>query len=166
MNNGSKKPVWQMVKEAVQQMNGECTYPAIVIRLMYGDDVNDSSMTCSIISGAVNHPSRIHYNENKKPRISDTPYDYLFNTGRGKAAWYDPEKHGVWEIAKATDGDLMVRLADGVEKLDVGRRNQRSDGRRARHVRARSAPVDYLARNLPKLPGHTASLDSLPHRRP
>jgi len=161
MNNGSKKPVWQMVKDAVQQMNGECTYPAIKakIRSMYGDDVNDSSMTCSIISGAVNHPSRIHYSENKKPRISDTPYDYLFNTGRGKVVWYEPEKHGVWEIAKATDGDLVVRLADGVgenspsvvETIEV---TDDAYGMFALEAHLR----DYLAKNLPKLPDHTAPL--------
>ena len=116
MGNGNRPPIWQMVNEAIQRMGGECTYPAIKakIRSTYGDDINDSSMTCSIISGSVNHPSRVHYNENKKPRIANTAYDYLFNTGRGKVVWYEPEKHGVWEIAEAGDRDLVVRLADGV----------------------------------------------------
>ena len=161
MNNGSKTPVWQMVKEAVKQMNGECTYPSIKakIRLMYGDDINDSSMTCSIISGAVNHPSRIHYNENKKPRISDTPYDYLFNTGRGKVVWYEPEKHGVWEIAKAINGSLVVRLADGAGEnlsstVDAAEVTDDSYGMFALEAHLR----DYLARNLPKLPDHTVPL--------
>ena len=115
MSNGIRPPVWQMVREAAQQMNGECTYAAIkaMVRSMYGHDVNDSSMTCSIISGAVNHPSRIHYNENKKPRLTDTAYDYLYSTGRGRVVWYQPEKHGVWEIAQSADGALIVRLADG-----------------------------------------------------
>ncbi len=105
-----------MVKEAVQQLGGECSYPAIKakIRSMYGEGVNDSSITCSIISGSVNHPSRIHYNENKKPRISDTEYDYLFNTGRGKVVWHEPGKQGVWEIVKTADGGLDVRMVEGV----------------------------------------------------
>lgn len=161
MSNGNRPPVWQMVKEAVQQMGGECTYPAIKakVRSQYGDDVNDSSITCSIISGAVNHPSRIHYSENKKPRLTDTPYDYLFSTGRGKVVWYEPEKHGVWEIAKATDGDLVVRPADGVGEnpspvVEAVESNADAYGMFALEAHLR----DYLAKNLPKLPGHDAPL--------
>lgn len=161
MSNVDRPPVRQMVKEAVQQMGGECSYPAIKarIRSMHGDGVNDSSITCSIISGAVNHPSRIHYNENKKPRLADTEYDYLFSTGRGKVVWYEPEKQGVWEIAKATDGSLAVRLAEGVgENLGpaVETVEAASD---AYGVFALEAHLrDYLAKNLPKLAGHDGAL--------
>ena len=151
-------PIRQMIREAVQQMNGECTYPAIKarVRSMYGDDVNDSSMTCSIISGAVNHPSRIHYNENKKPRLADTEYDYLYNTGRGKVVWYEPQKHGVWEIAKVDDDDLVVRLADGVGEnaSPAVEANIDAYGMFALEAHLR----DYLAKNLPKLHEHDAPL--------
>jgi len=150
-----------MVKEAVQAMGGECTYPAIKakIRSMYGDDVNDSSMTCSIISGAVNHPSRIHYNENKKPRIAETAYDYLFNTGRGKIVWYEPEKHGIWEIAKAGDEGLIVRLADSVGEnpesaVDAVEANAEAYSMFALEAHLR----DYLAKSLPRLPGDDVPL--------
>lgn len=161
MSNGNRPPVWQMVKEAVQQMGGECTYPAIKakIRSTFGNDINDSSMTCSIISGAVNHPSRIHYNENKKPRISDTAYDYLFNTGRGKVVWYEPEKHGVWEIAKAGDGNLVVRLADGIGEnptsvVETVEATADAYGMFALEAHLR----DYLAKNLPQLPDQATTL--------
>lgn len=161
MSNGNRPPVWQMVKEAVQQMNGECTYPAIKakVRSMYGDDVNDSSITCSIISGAVNHPSRIHYSENKKPRLTDTSYDYLFSTGRGRVVWYEPEKHGVWEIAKAADGDLIVRLADGVGENPTSVMEAVEGTADAYGMFALEAHLrDYLAKNLPKLPGQDTPL--------
>ncbi|WP_175762456.1 DUF7669 domain-containing protein [Burkholderia anthina] len=161
MANGNKPPVWQMVKEAVQQMDGECTYPAIEakIRSMFGNDINDSSMTCSIISGAVNHPSRIHYNENKKPRIADTVYDYLFDTGRGKVVWYEPEKHGVWEISKAADGDLIVRLADGVGENPTSIVETVEATADAYGMFALEAHIrDYLAKNLPKLADQATTL--------
>lgn len=161
MSNGNRPPVWQMVREAAQQMNGECTYPTIKakVRSMYGHDVNDSSMTCSIISGAVNHPSRIHYNENKKPRLTDTAYDYLYSTGRGRVVWYQPEKHGVWEIAQSTDGALNVRLADGVGEnpqpiVEVVEVSDEAYSMFALEAHLR----DYLAKKLPKLPGHDAPL--------
>lgn len=154
----NRPPVWQMIREAVEQMNGECTYPAIKarVRSMFGDDINDSSMTCSIISGSVNHPSRIHYSENKKSRLADTAYDYLYNTGRGKVVWYEPQKHGVWEIAKAVDGDLIVRLADGVGEnpSPVIEASADAYGMFALEAHLR----DYLAKNLPKLQEHDAPL--------
>lgn len=161
MSNVGRPPVRQMVKEAVQQLGGECSYPAIKakIRSMHGEGINDSSMTCSIISGAVNHPSRIHYSENKKKRIADTEYDYLFNTGRGKVVWYEPEKHGVWEIAKASDGSLTVRLAEGVGEnpgppVETVEAASDAYGMFALEAHLR----DYLAKNLPKLAGHDAAL--------
>lgn len=150
-----------MVKEAVQQLGGECSYPAIKakIRSIFGEGVNESSVTCSIISGSVNHPSRIHYNENKKPRVSDTEYDFLFNTGRGKVVWHEPEKHGVWEIVEAADGCLDVRMVEGVGE-DAGPEAEGADTNADSHgVFALEAHLrDYLARNLPKLDGVPAPL--------
>lgn len=161
MDSLSQPPVRQMVMDAVQQLGGECTYPTIKakIRSMYGNDVNDSSMMCSIIAGSVNHPSRVHYSENKKPRIADTQYDFLFNTGRGKVVWYAPEKHGVWEIARTTEGDLTVRRADGIGEnssplVDSADPVAADYGMFALEAHLR----DYLAKNLPKLPELNAPL--------
>lgn len=157
----NRPPVWQMVKEAVYQTGGECTYPAIKakIRSTYGSDINDSSMTCSIISGAVNHPSRIHYSENKKPRIADTAYDYLFSTGRGKVVWYEPEKHGVWEIARTSDGNLTVRPVDGVGENPATAEESVGASADTYGMFALEAHLrDYLAKNLPTLPGETSAL--------
>lgn len=161
MSNESRPPVRQMVKEAIQQLGGECPYSSIKakVRALYGSEINDSSITCSIISASVNQPSRIHYGENKKPRIADTAYDFLFNTGRGKVVWYDPEKHGIWEIAKADDGDLIVRLADGHGENSTFVMEAVETGGDAYGMFALEAHLrDYLAKNLPKLPEQDAPL--------
>lgn len=161
MTDVPRLAVWQMVREAVQQMSGECTYTAIraKVRSMYGADVNGSSMTCSIISGAVNHPSRIHYGENKKPRLTESDYDYLYSTGRGRVVWYQPEKHGVWEIAKSADGTLSVRLAEGVDENPLSIIEDEHSPDEAYGMFALEAHLrDYLAKKLPKLPGHDVAL--------
>ena len=77
--------IWEMVKEAAETLNREVGYAEIkqYVRSKYGE-INDSSMTCSIISASVNHASRIHYQENQKPRLCNGSHDYLFNTGRGR----------------------------------------------------------------------------------
>ncbi|MFZ2070387.1 MAG: endonuclease NucS domain-containing protein [Halobacteriota archaeon] len=109
----TKPYVWQMIKEAVENLGGKATYSEIKdhIRNKYGD-VNESTINCQIIVCTVNHPSRIHYPENKKPRIANSKYDFLFSTGykyrRGEVELYDPEKHGTWEIRKDEYGKLMV----------------------------------------------------------
>ena len=79
----STKPyVWQMIKETVENLGGKATYSEIkdYIRNKYGE-VNESTINCQIIVCTVNHPSRIHYPENKKPRIANSRYDFLFSTG-------------------------------------------------------------------------------------
>jgi hypothetical protein len=61
---------------------------------------------------AVNNPSRVHFFSNKKPCRSTRPeYDVLFRKGKAFER-YDPQRHGVWEIARASDGKLVVRLAE------------------------------------------------------
>lgn len=104
-----RPPVWQMVREATSDLVGSTTYAQLkdFIRAKYGD-VNDSTMTCQIIS-SVNHPSRIHYPENSKPRRANSQYDFLYNTGRGKVERYNPEDHGEWEIVADSTGKLSVR---------------------------------------------------------
>jgi hypothetical protein len=162
MNIVNQPPVWEMIKFAVGELSGECTYSAIKakVRSVYGDHVKDSSMTCSIISGSVNHPSRIHYNENKKPRVANTKYDYLFNVGRGKVVWYEPEKHGIWEIVQMADGGMAVLLADGIGEnsetiVQAAQAVSETNGIFAMEAHLR----DYLAKTLPRLPEHQTPLN-------
>lgn len=115
MNN--KPYVWQMIKEAVESLGGKASYSDIkdYIWKKYGE-TNESTINCQIIICTVNHPSRIHYPENKKPRVANSRYDFLFSTGRGRVEQYNPEKHGMWEIRKDEYGKLIVAQA-GLEEL-------------------------------------------------
>lgn len=62
----SRPPVWQMIKEAIEALGGKATYGEIrdYIKAKFGD-VNKSTITCQTIICSVNHPSRVHYPENK-----------------------------------------------------------------------------------------------------
>lgn len=108
----SNRPyVWQMVKEAVQNLNGRATNAEIkrYIRNKYGD-INETTINCQILISCVNKQSRINWPENQKPRISNTPqYDFLYSTGRGQVELYDPDKHGKWEIGMGPNNKLKVR---------------------------------------------------------
>jgi RecB family endonuclease NucS len=108
-----RPPVWQMVREAIDHLGGVATYGAIrdFIKEKYGA-VNESMITCQIIICSVNHPSRIHYPENKKPRSCNSQYDFLFNTGRGRVEAYNPDAHGQWEIRRDEYEKLVVAVAE------------------------------------------------------
>jgi len=111
----SRPPVWQMIKEAIEALGGKATYGDIrdYIEAKFGD-VNKSTITCQTIICSVNHPSRIHYPENKKPRVCKSSHDFLFNTGRGTVELYDQNLHGLWEISVSENGNLKV-AQQGIE---------------------------------------------------
>lgn len=108
--------VWQMIKEAVEKLNGKASYAEIkdYINNKWGE-VNSQTVIDQIQVLTVNHKSRIHYPENHKPRQtnSNSPYDLLYTTGRGKVVNYDLGEHGVWEIYKNENEKLAVRLFSG-----------------------------------------------------
>src|SRR5437868_13356946 len=117
-----RPPMWTLLRDAIDACGGKATYSELKdhIRAKYGA-INDSSLTCEIISCSVNHPSRIHYPVNKKPRAATSQYDFLFNVGRGRVEAYDPESHGDWEIYADEFGKLGVRqtaLEDEPESVD------------------------------------------------
>ena len=111
--NVNRPPVWQMVKEAVEALGSPTTNVAVrdwVLAKYPG--TKTSTIACQIITCTVNHPSRIHYGSNQKPRIADRSDDFLLRPGRGQLELYDPEKHGAWEIAETESGKLLVRQVD------------------------------------------------------
>ena len=104
--------VWQMIKEAVEKLNGQVSYSDIKEYInSKWTDVNQDTITAQIIVLSVNHDSRIHYPENHKPRLtnSNSPYDLLFNIDRGKVEKYDINKHGIWEIYKDATEKLGIK---------------------------------------------------------
>lgn len=104
--------VWQMIKEAVENLHGRATYPEIkkYINEKWGE-VNNSTINAQCLVLSVNQPSRIHYPENHKPRTtnSNSSYDILYSTGKGQVVKYNPEEHGIWEIYKNEFDALQIR---------------------------------------------------------
>lgn len=152
-----RPPVWQLVRNAIQHFGREVSYSEIK-NFVWSEypDVNPSTLTCQIIVCSVNHPSRVHYPENKKPRLCTGQYDFLYNTARGRVVPYDPERQGLWEIAVSGDGALIVRVAkeataeadDSSAAVD----DQQSAFALESHLR------DYLARNLASIGNFGAPL--------
>lgn len=142
-----RPPVWQLVRDSIRHFDREVSYSEIK-KFVWSEypDVNSSTLTCQIIVCSVNHPSRVHYPENKKPRLCTGQYDFLYNTGRGRVAPYDPDRQGLWEIAVSGDGALVVRVAQEAiaqpEAFPAASDEQQSSFALESHLR------DYLARNL------------------
>jgi hypothetical protein len=149
-----------LVKDAIQHLDREVSYSEIkqFVWSQY-PDVNSSTLTCQIIVSSVNHPSRIHYPENKKPRVCSSQYDFLYNTARGRVVRYDPERHGIWEIAEATDGSLVVRLTDEPPVDNDPPSPPDVDGERIGTFALESHLRDYLARNLSGIGDFGSSLN-------
>jgi len=112
--------IWRMIKEAVNALEGQISYPQIKEYINNRwEDVNSETITAQIIVLTVNHESRIHYPENQKPRLtnSNSYYDLLYTTSRGQVIKYDKDEHGVWEIFKTPNNELAVRrISEGVNR--------------------------------------------------
>lgn len=110
-----KPYVWRMIKEAVSSFDGQISYTQIK-EFIYTNwnDVNPDTITAQIIVLSVNHNSRTHYTENQKPRLTNesSPYDLLYNVGRGQVEKYNQAQHGVWEIFEEENQSFSIRLSD------------------------------------------------------
>lgn len=149
----SRPPVWQMIKEAIHALDGKTTYGEIrdYIKTKFGD-VNNSTVTCQTIICSVNHPSRVHYPENKKPRVCTSQHDFLFNTGRGKVEIYDPDLHGLWEIREDEYGKMQVSKLGTIE-VGVGGdtpKHQSKGSRRRESLKLESPRPELIIEYLNK----------------
>lgn len=107
--------VWRMIKEAVNSFDGQISYSQIKGFISnHWDDVNTDTITAQIIVLSVNHNSRTHYPENQKPRLTNenSPYDLLYNIGRGQVEKYNPGQHGIWEIFEEENKTYSIRLSE------------------------------------------------------
>ncbi|WP_439699197.1 hypothetical protein ACFGVS_14925 [Mucilaginibacter sp. AW1-7] len=105
--------VWFMVKDAVENLNGELTYDIIKQHINEKwENVNQKTITAQIIVATVNHKSRTHYNENKVERFtnSGSHFDLLYYLGRGKVIKYNPLEHGVWQIYRNSVGKFESKF--------------------------------------------------------
>ncbi|UCE60191.1 MAG: DUF91 domain-containing protein [Phycisphaerales bacterium] len=115
MKKAKGPPVWSKVREAIKTLGGSSTNVDVrnwILKQYRG--TNKNSIQAEIIVCTVNHPSRIHYPQNRKPRRSTGRLDFLFRpeAGKGKLELYDPSLHGDWEIAQREDGSLVVQRFD------------------------------------------------------
>jgi hypothetical protein len=101
---------------------------------------NTATIQAQTVVCTVNHASRIHYPENKKPRQADSQYDFLFKPERGRLELYDAARHGTWEIVESEDGRLLVTQVDEMPEPD-GQAEGEAFAAEA-HLR------DYLAQHL------------------
>lgn len=111
MLNKTRPPVWKLVREAVEALNGEATYQDIK-EYIWGkySDIKERTINCQIIICCVNQKSRVYYPPNRKPRESTGKYDFLYNLGNGRVTIYQPEKHGYWGIIEDRGRLTVTRL--------------------------------------------------------
>jgi hypothetical protein len=109
-----RPPIWRMVREAIETLDGEVSRSEIVdfVQDRYGD-VNESSILTHITTCTVNAPARIHDGRNRRPRVATSRYDFLFKMDRGTLVRWDPERHGLWEIREQPDGSVVVAMVGG-----------------------------------------------------
>jgi hypothetical protein len=149
-----------MIEDAVENLGGKAKYSDIkdYIKNTYGN-VNENTINCQIIVCTVNHPSRIHYPENKKPRIANSKYDFLFSTDRGKVELYDSEKHGTWEIKINEYGKLIIVQAGLEEFTDIYRTCEISDDEKNLLFSFESHLRDFIVENIEVIKVNKHSLE-------
>lgn len=101
--------VWRMVREAIDTIGPRTTNVAIrnwILKKYPGTNVG--TIQCSIIACTVNHGTRVHYPQGKRPRVAITEYDFLYRCGRGEIELYDRSRHGDWAIEATPDGRFRV----------------------------------------------------------
>ena len=108
-----KIAVWEMIQEAVIAIGGDAISQADIRKYIFDHygSVNESTISAQTCACCVNRQSRVGMPENHKRRIANDRYDFLYYNGRDSVTYYDPKKHGVWEIAEH-DGKLVVRRTD------------------------------------------------------
>lgn len=109
-----------MVKEAIDAL-GSTTNTQLrdwILRKYPG--TNPTSISAHITMMSVNHPSRSHYGEARKPRAFDERFDVLYRPESGRIERYDPSAHGKWILAPDPEGGrAKVMRVDGEHEPDL-----------------------------------------------
>ncbi|WP_186194017.1 endonuclease NucS domain-containing protein [Burkholderia gladioli] len=155
----NRPPIWQLIRDAVQPLGRE-TSNAEIKQLLLRDwpELNQATINAQITICTVNRPGRVSYPENKKARLANGRYDFLFGTDRGKVVWYDANLHGLWAIEDTPDGLKVRRVDDDAEgvttPLDGEASEPVDDGFGGGAFALESHLRDYLARNPPSTTTH------------
>ena len=105
----------EKIRQALTHFNTSTSNRQVTQYIMeHWPRTNLKSIRASLITLTVNHDSRIHYEVNKNPRLTNTgsSYDLLFRTERGQLEKYDVHTHGIWEIKEDENGRLSIQLAN------------------------------------------------------
>ncbi len=133
-----------MIKESIQKLGGHATYGQIIDFINSAwSDVNKNTILAQIAVCTVNHPSRIHYPENSKPRPATGRYDFLYKVGRGEVVLYDPQKHGKWAIVEK-NGVLTISQEDILEPEE----EREIESRETQTFALESHLRDFLSKHL------------------
>jgi hypothetical protein len=91
-----RPPVWKMVLEAVEHLDSPTTNGAIrdYVTNKY-DNVNTSTLNCAITICSVNSSSRIHFPENRRPRLCESQYDFCTRLIAASSASTTPRRMAV-----------------------------------------------------------------------
>jgi hypothetical protein len=145
MTNQERPFVWQMVREAVAALGHPAAQAEIrdwILAKYPG--TNRSTIACQTTSCTVNDPSRMHFPENKRPRVADGPRDVLFRETEG-IVLYDRAKHGPWRIIETSAG--LTAVEAGTEE-DASSADQQVPGQA---FAAEAHLHDYLYANLEQI---------------
>ncbi len=169
----STTPNWKLVIEAINALNGAASIAEIeaYFRGHFPPEKRANNVRYDATAITVNANSRIHYGAGKQVRRTDSgnQYDQLFRRMDGCYELYHPEKHGIWEIARNTQGNLYVqqvsdsRIPDDIAEersdenesycIDTEYQSTSSQFALESHLR------DYLAQNLKHIQGLPAQLE-------
>jgi len=141
-----------MIREGIDALGGRTTnvdLKAWILKKYPG--TNENTIQATTIVCTVNHPSRIHYPENRKPRRATTAHDFLFRPERGKLELYAPEQHGLWAIELADDGKLIVVRSDGETDVEPAGTTDTAAGAQSGLFAEESHLRDYLAQHIEEI---------------
>lgn len=114
----------EWVIEAIRALGGHATPAQIEAWIVpRRPDFNPTNIDPDLQLMTVNHASRANHAHNEEPRRCDTGYemDLLFMQEDGSYVFYDPRKHGIWELARI-EGDTKLRprlVLDAADSADL-----------------------------------------------
>jgi hypothetical protein len=120
MGRSHQRPYYRtMIKNAINNLQAGIVEHSDIENYVtnnYGN-INRGTLADQINICTVNIPSRVNYPQNQRPRVcNDSRYDFLYSVGFGQVEKYDPQLHGIWEIRKDKNDNLVVVISGAATK--------------------------------------------------